>query len=82
MGQSAYVKADGFVYSVAAASIVAKVHRDGMMCGMDELFPGYGFAQHMGYGTAAHLDALERLGPCPIHRRSFSPVRRLLEQPA
>jgi len=79
VGQSAYTKADSFIYSVAAASIVAKVHRDAMMRGLEERFPGYGFGQHMGYGTAAHLDALSRLGPCAIHRRSFEPVRRVIE---
>ncbi len=77
-GQSAFIGADDFVYSVAAASIVAKVYRDNLMAGYERLFPGYGFARHMGYGTAAHLAALEKLGPSPIHRRSFSPVRRFL----
>jgi len=79
VGQSAYVKGDSFIFSVAAASIVAKVHRDGLMRQMDARFPGYGFGQHMGYGTASHMEALDRLGPSPIHRRSFEPVRRLLE---
>jgi len=77
MGQTSFVRADTFVYSVAAASIVAKVYRDALMLEMDARFPGYGFGQHMGYGTAAHLEALERLGPCEIHRRSFAPVRRV-----
>jgi ribonuclease HII len=76
--QSAYVKGDSFIFSVAAASIVAKVYRDGIMRAMETRFPGYGFGQHMGYGTASHMTALECLGPCPIHRRSFEPVRRLL----
>lgn len=76
--QMAYVKADSFIYSVAAASIVAKVHRDALMQRLDLEFPGYGFARHMGYGTAAHLEALGRLGACAIHRRSFAPVRRRL----
>jgi len=79
MGQTSFVRADAFIYSVAAASIVAKVYRDALMLEMDARFPGYGFGQHMGYGTAAHLEALERLGPCEIHRRSFAPVRRVLE---
>jgi ribonuclease HII len=78
MGQTSFVRADTFIYSVAAASIVAKVYRDGLMADMDTRFPGYGFGQHMGYGTAAHLEALERLGPCEIHRRSFAPVRRVV----
>ena len=60
---------------IGAASILAKVARDAMMCGFDELYPGYGFTSHKGYGTRAHQAALQRLGPCPIHRRSFSPVR-------
>jgi ribonuclease HII len=76
--QSAFVRADAFIYSVAAASIVAKVHRDAIMCDLDGEFPGYGFARHMGYGTASHLAALRALGPCRVHRRSFSPVRRAL----
>jgi ribonuclease HII len=80
--QMAYTKADAFIYSVAAASIVAKVHRDSLMRDLDEEFPGYGFGRHMGYGTAAHLDALDRLGPCRVHRRSFDPVRRLLDATA
>jgi ribonuclease HII len=81
MGQSAYVKADTFVHSVAAASIVAKVYRDKLMTDMDSVYPGYGFGRHMGYGTAAHMEALEQLGPCEIHRRSFAPVRRSAGQP-
>lgn len=60
---------------IGAASILAKVARDAMMCGFDELYPGYGFTSHKGYGTRAHQAALQRLGPSPIHRRSFSPVR-------
>jgi ribonuclease HII len=76
--QMAYVRADSFIYCVAAASIVAKVYRDGLMLELDGEFPGYGFARHMGYGTAAHMAALDRLGPCAIHRRSFAPIRRRL----
>lgn len=79
VAQSAFTKADTFVYSVAAASIIAKVTRDAMMRELDARYPGYGFRQHMGYGTAAHLEALERLGPCPAHRRSFAPVKRFLD---
>ena len=74
MPQTALVKGDGRSYSIAAASIVAKVRRDGMMTALDERFPGYGFGRHMGYGTAEHLAALARLGPCPAHRSSFQPV--------
>lgn len=63
--------------AVAAASIIAKCVRDSIMRRCDRLYPGYGFAAHKGYGTPAHLAALRRLGPCPIHRRSFAPVRGL-----
>lgn len=65
------IKGDLKSLSIAAASIMAKVTRDHMMAEYDELFPGYGFAKHKGYGTAAHISALKDLGPCPIHRRSF-----------
>ena len=56
---------------IAAASIIAKVHRDSIMIGMDKIYPEYGFARNKGYGTAEHIAALEKYGPCPIHRRSF-----------
>jgi ribonuclease HII len=69
---------DETVYSIAAASIVAKVFRDRLMCELDARYPGYGFAAHAGYATAAHLKALRSLGPSPVHRRSFAPVRALL----
>lgn len=65
------IKGDAKSLSIAAASIMAKVTRDHMMAEYEELFPGYGFAKHKGYGTAAHISALKELGPCPIHRRSF-----------
>lgn len=71
---------DATVYSIAAASIVAKVHRDRLMCDLDDRYPGYGFAAHAGYATAAHLTALRSLGPSPVHRKSFAPVRALLPQ--
>lgn len=77
----ALVKADMLCSAVAAASIVAKVHRDGIMREMDERYPGYGFAAHKGYAAASHLRALERLGPSPIHRRTFSPLRAALLRP-
>lgn len=73
--QTALVGGDGRSYSIAAASVLAKVTRDRLMQRYDRLYPGYGFAQHKGYGTPQHLAALARLGPCPIHRRSFAPVR-------
>ena len=72
----ALVGGDATEPAIAAASIVAKVTRDAEMAALDERFPGYGFAAHKGYGTRAHLAALEALGPCPIHRRSFAPVAR------
>ena len=64
--------------AISAASILAKVARDAVMCSLDTLYPGYGFARHKGYPTAAHVSALEQLGVSPVHRRSFGPVRRLL----
>ena len=69
--QTSFIKGDRDVYSIAAASIVAKVYRDRLMGAFDRLYPEYGFARHMGYGTAAHRAALRQFGPCPIHRRSF-----------
>lgn len=79
--QHSLPKGDARVLSIAAASIVAKVSRDRMMVELDGRFPGYGFAQHKGYGTAAHRVALVRLGPCEIHRRSFAPLRNMAQQP-
>lgn len=73
----AIVGGDGYSLLIAAASVVAKVTRDETMRELDNAFPGYGFAQHKGYGTRGHLDALRRLGPTPHHRRSFAPVRQL-----
>ena len=71
----AVIGGDGSVASISAASIVAKVYRDRLMQIADVRYPGYGFASHKGYGTAGHLEALGRLGPCALHRRSFRPVR-------
>ncbi len=79
--QTPLIKGDQRSLSIAAASILAKVARDALLCDLDVQYPGYGFAQHKGYGTAHHLAALARLGPCPEHRRSFAPVRALLEAP-
>ncbi len=73
--QQTIVKGDQLCLSIAAASIVAKVARDEMMVGFDRQFPEYGFAGHKGYGSAAHLAALRRHGPSPIHRMSYKPVR-------
>lgn len=69
------VKGDSRSYSIAAASVLAKVTRDRLMLEYDRQFPGYGFAEHKGYGTPQHLAAIAALGPCPIHRRSFAPFR-------
>ena len=71
------VKGDAKSLSIAAASIVAKVTRDRLMIEAELRFPGYGFARHKGYPTQFHRDQLKRLGPCPIHRRSFTPVKIL-----
>ena len=72
--RKALVQGDSFSVSIAAASIVAKVARDRLMCAYDTVYPEYGFAGHKGYGAAKHLAALREHGPCPIHRRSFAPV--------
>ena len=72
--QEAIVGGDGTVKSIAAASIIAKVTRDRMMDEYDGQYPVYGFAQHKGYGTKQHMDALRKYGACPIHRQSFRPV--------
>ncbi len=76
--QTALLGGDALDASIAAASIVAKVYRDAWMRRLDARYPGYGFRRHMGYGTPEHLAALDRLGPCPAHRRSFAPVSRAL----
>jgi len=72
---TALVKGDTRSYSIAAASVLAKVTRDRMMLEFDAQFAGYGFAEHKGYGTPQHLAALAERGPCPIHRRSFAPLK-------
>ena len=76
--QKSIVGGDGLCASIAAASIVAKVARDRLMCEYDAHYPEYGFAGHKGYGAAKHLAALRQHGPCPIHRRSFAPVAACL----
>ncbi len=78
----AIVGGDALEPAISAASIMAKVSRDRLMIALDATWPGYGFAAHKGYGTRMHLEALQRLGPCPQHRRSFAPVRLLLDQGA
>lgn len=74
------VKGDGKYVCIAAASIIAKVTRDRLMVTLARQYPEYGFDRHFGYPTPEHVDALRRFGPCPIHRRSFGPVRELTEQ--
>ncbi len=76
----AVVKGDDTIAAIAAASILAKTARDQFMCRLHDDYPAYGFAKHMGYGTAAHLAALKAHGACPQHRRSFAPVKLLLDQ--
>jgi len=75
----AVVRGDRTVLAIGAASILAKTHRDAILTDLDGRYPDYGLARHKGYGTREHLAALARLGPTPEHRRSFAPVRRLLD---
>lgn len=77
----AIVKGDQTEPAIGAASILAKVQRDGEMLALHEHYPGYGFDRHKGYPTKAHITALETLGVSPVHRRSFGPVKRLLADP-
>ena len=72
------IDGDAKSLAIASASIIAKVTRDHYMSVLDKLYPGYGFAGHKGYGTAKHMQALRELGPCPQHRHTFGPVRKLL----
>ncbi|MBU8901511.1 MAG: ribonuclease HII [Victivallales bacterium] len=76
------IKGDSKSASIAAASILAKVYRDDLMCRYAEIYPGYGFEEHKGYGTKKHLEALRKQGICKIHRRSFAPVRNIINPPA
>jgi len=76
----AIVGGDGKVAAISAASILAKCARDQLMKDLDQRYPGYGFAQHKGYGTRQHIQAIHDLGPCAEHRKSFAPVRNLLQQ--
>jgi ribonuclease HII len=73
--ETSLVKGDARSLSIACASVLAKVERDAHLRGMDEKYPRYGFASNKGYGTEAHRQAIEELGPCPIHRKSFAPLR-------
>ncbi|MSU32196.1 MAG: ribonuclease HII [Pedosphaera sp.] len=74
--QTALIKGDSLSYSIAAASVLAKVTRDRLMLKAHQQWPNYGFDEHKGYPTAGHLEALRRLGPCPIHRLSFAPLKQ------
>ncbi len=76
----AIVRGDAACLSIAAASIVAKVARDSLMAALDAVYPGYSFVRHKGYGTRAHYEALCRLGPCLVHRRSYAPVAGVIAQ--
>ncbi len=75
--QNAFNKGDGINFSIASASIIAKVHRDGLMTELDRVYPGYGFARNKGYATREHQNAIRALGPTPIHRRSFDYIEEL-----
>jgi ribonuclease HII len=76
--QTALVKGDALSFSIAAASVIAKVTRDRIMVEMDARYPGYEFSRHKGYGTPQHLERLHAQGPCEIHRRSFLPVQQMV----
>jgi ribonuclease HII len=76
------VKGDSLSASIAAASILAKTARDAVMVEMDQAFPGYGFAAHKGYGVPEHARALQRLGPCAIHRLTWAPLRKAIAEAA
>ena len=78
--QKGITNGDSLCFSIACASIIAKVSRDNMMRELDGTYPGYGLAQHKGYGTKGHLACLRRLGPSPVHRRSFRPVKEMIHQ--
>ena len=78
--QKGITNGDRLCFSIACASIVAKVTRDRLMVELERTYPGYGLAAHKGYGTREHLDCLRRLGPCPIHRRSYQPVKEIIYQ--
>lgn len=77
--QQTIISGDAKVFCIAAASIIAKVSRDWLMCEEDKKYPQYQFAKHKGYGTKLHLEMLTKYGPCPIHRQSFAPVKILLK---
>jgi ribonuclease HII len=74
--QQTYIKGDERIFTIAAASIIAKVTRDNIMREIDQLYPNYGFKQHKGYGTKFHLEKLAQYGPCAIHRLTFNKVKK------
>jgi ribonuclease HII len=76
--QQAVIRGDGTSFSIAAASVLAKVYRDRLLVELDGQYPGYGLARHKGYGSPEHIAALERLGPTPLHRRSYRPVAQAM----
>ncbi len=76
--QKPIIKGDSLCYAIAAASIIAKEHRDSYMREQSDIYPGYGFEKHVGYGTAAHLEAIKSTGICPMHRRNFAPIRDMI----
>jgi len=78
--QKGITRGDSLCFSIACASIIAKVTRDRLMIELDRVYPGYRLAQHKGYATREHVDCLRRLGPSPIHRRSFKPVKDMIEK--
>jgi ribonuclease HII len=80
--QKGVVDGDTLCFSIACASIIAKVTRDRLLVELDRQYPGYGFAKHKGYGTREHLACLCQRGPCPLHRRSFTPVREIIDEQA
>lgn len=77
INQSAIIKGDSTVWVIAAASIIAKVSRDWMMNNLDTEYPNYNFSKHKGYGTSEHLKNIAQFGPCPVHRFSFAPIKKL-----
>jgi ribonuclease HII len=76
--QESVIHGDGTSYSIAAASVLAKVYRDRMLVELDAVYPGYGLARHKGYCSREHMDALDRLGPTPLHRKNWSPVAQTM----
>lgn len=80
VSQMAVPKADQMIFSVSAASVIAKVTRDRLLIELDQKYPGYGFAKHKGYGTREHMEAIKKIGPCRIHRKSFSPIGEMIKK--